>query len=105
MSWPAWAAARVELAEPDPSWPARGRALAADLDELLSPWLVTAVEHVGSTAVSGLLAKPVLDLMAAVPDFDALLPDGLAPQWCSTVGAPARHGAGRAAVDPAADLS
>lgn len=42
--------------------------LAAELDEMLSSWLVAAIEHVGSTAVPGLLAKPVLDLMAAVPD-------------------------------------
>lgn len=76
MSWPAWAAERVELVASDPSWPARGLALAAELDELLSPWLVAAVEHVGSTAVPGLPAKPVLDLMAAVPDPDSLVRDG-----------------------------
>ncbi len=78
MPWPAWATERIELVEPDPSWSARGMALAAELDAVLSPWLVAAVEHVGSTAVPGLPAKPVLDLMAAVPDPDALVRDGLA---------------------------
>lgn len=78
VPWPAWATERVELVEPDPTWPARGLAVAAELDEVLSPWLVVAVEHVGSTAVPGLPAKPVLDLMAAVPDPDALVRDGLA---------------------------
>lgn len=53
-------------------------ALAAELNEVLSPWLVAAVEHVGSTAVPDLPAKLVLDLMAAVPDPDALVRDGLA---------------------------
>ncbi|MGH3800389.1 MAG: GrpB family protein [Pseudonocardiaceae bacterium] len=78
MSWPAWAAERVEVVESDPSWPARGLALAAELDEVLSPWLVAAVEHLGSTAVPSLPAKPVLDLMAAVPDPDALVRAGSA---------------------------
>ncbi|MGH8571692.1 MAG: GrpB family protein, partial [Gammaproteobacteria bacterium] len=64
--------------ESDPSWPARGMALAAELNEVLSPWLVAAVEHVGSTAVPDLPAKLVLDLIAAVPDPDALVRDGLA---------------------------
>ena len=31
----------------------------------IGPW-VTAIEHVGSTAVPGLLAKPVIDIAAAV---------------------------------------
>ncbi|MGH3889113.1 MAG: GrpB family protein [Pseudonocardiaceae bacterium] len=78
MSWPAWAAERVEVVESDPSWPARGLALAAELDEALSPWLVAAVEHLGSTAVPGLPAKPVLDLMAAVPHPDVLVRAGSA---------------------------
>lgn len=78
MPWPVWATERVTLVESDPSWSARGTALAAELDELLSPWLVAAVEHVGSTAVPDLPAKPVFDLMAAVPDPDALVLDGVA---------------------------
>ncbi len=78
MPWPAWAIECVEVVESDPSWPARGLALAAELDEVLWPWLAAGVEHVGSTAVPGLLAKPVLDLMAAVPDPDALVRDGSA---------------------------
>ncbi len=77
MPWPLWAAARVEVVASDPTWPARGLAVAAELDELLSPWLVAAVEHVGSTAVPGLPAKPVLDLMAAVANPGSLVPDGL----------------------------
>lgn len=78
MPWPSWATERVEVVKSDPSWPARGLALAAELDEVLSPWLVAAVEHVGSTAVPGLPAKPVLDLMAAVPAPDVLVRDGSA---------------------------
>jgi GrpB-like predicted nucleotidyltransferase (UPF0157 family) len=85
-TWPAWATAPVVLAEPDPGWAARGRAMAGRLDELLAPWRTTPTEHVGSTAVPGLPAKPVLDLQVAVPGFAvtadvllALAPDGWHP--------------------------
>ena len=56
----------VVLAEYDPAWPgafARLRdRVAAALGEL-----AVAVEHVGSTAVPGLPAKPIVDLDAVVP--------------------------------------
>ncbi len=39
------------------------------LETKLGPWLVAEVEHVGSTAVPGLAAKPILDLQAAVEDL------------------------------------
>lgn len=61
---------------PDLRWPGRGRELARELDALLAPWLLAGVEHVGSTAVPGLPAKPVLDLMAAVADPAAVVRDG-----------------------------
>jgi GrpB-like predicted nucleotidyltransferase (UPF0157 family) len=35
-------------------------------EELLRPWLTGPVEHVGSTAVAGLRAKPVVDMLAPV---------------------------------------
>lgn len=72
--WPAWATEDVHVADPDPSWQARGADLARELDAALAPWLVRAVEHVGSTSVPGLPAKPVLDLQAAVTDL-ACAPD------------------------------
>lgn len=39
--------------------------------DLLGPWLVDDVHHVGSTAVPGLPAKPIIDLMAGVRALDA----------------------------------
>jgi len=58
----------VELSPYDPRWPAlfeehRGRIVAA-LGEV-------AVEHIGSTSVPGLAAKPVIDVQLVVPDLDA----------------------------------
>ena len=61
----------IVLAPPDPRWPAL---FAAERDAIaagLAPWLVGAPEHIGSTAVPGLPAKPVIDIMAPVASLDA----------------------------------
>lgn len=69
-SWPAWATARVEVQPADPQWQRLGERLREELDVSLAPWLGAPVQHVGSTSVPGLPAKPVLDLQAAVLDLD-----------------------------------
>jgi GrpB-like predicted nucleotidyltransferase (UPF0157 family) len=83
---PAWANERAELSPYDPRWADRGRTESARLTELLAPWLAGEVEHAGSTAVPGLTAKPVIDLMAPVGDLDAATgPAGerlAAEGWC-----------------------
>lgn len=68
--WPAWATETVLLAEPDAGWALRAAAERRRLLDLLAPWLVDDIHHVGSTAVPGLPAKPVLDLMAGVRSLD-----------------------------------
>ena len=75
-TWPRWAREEVQQVPPDPAWPGRGRRLARELDALLAPWLLAGVEHIGSTAVPGMPAKPVLDLMAVVADPAAVVRDG-----------------------------
>jgi GrpB-like predicted nucleotidyltransferase (UPF0157 family) len=67
--WPAWATEKVQLQPADPGWAERGARTAADLDAALAAWLTGPVEHVGSTAVPGLTAKPVLDFQAPVRDL------------------------------------
>lgn len=67
--WPAWATARVEVRPADPRWQRLGDGLRCELDLALARWLIAPVEPVGSTAVPGLAAKPVLDLQAAVADL------------------------------------
>ena len=42
--------------------------------DVLQPWLAGPVEHIGSTAVPGLAAKPVIDIMAGVEGLDASRP-------------------------------
>jgi GrpB-like predicted nucleotidyltransferase (UPF0157 family) len=58
----------VELVEYDRTWPDRAAAAIAELKDVLSGVLAE-IEHIGSTAVPGLAAKPIIDLMAAVTDL------------------------------------
>lgn len=70
---PVWAYERAEVRPHDPSWAVRGQHEREQLENLLAPWLVDGVEHVGSTAVPGLAAKPIVDLMASVTDLDTVV--------------------------------
>lgn len=56
------------------NWPLKFEAEKGALTSVLAPWLVGPVEHVGSTAVPGLAAKPVIDIMAAVRDLASSMP-------------------------------
>ena len=40
------------------------------LERVLAPWLVGGIHHIGSTAVPGLAAKPVIDMLAGVRDLE-----------------------------------
>jgi len=51
----------VIVVQYDPAWPAQFQALHAELWPAASPF-ASSIEHVGSTAVPGLAAKPVIDL-------------------------------------------
>jgi|SRR5579871_4867493 len=61
----------VYLVDHDPAWHARFVAQRDVLARLLRPWLAATPEHVGSTAVPGLRAKPVVDIAAPVSSFEA----------------------------------
>ncbi len=53
----------------DPRWPLLFEEASAQLSAALGPSIM-AVHHVGSTAVPGLCAKPILDVLVSVPHFD-----------------------------------
>jgi GrpB-like predicted nucleotidyltransferase (UPF0157 family) len=59
----------VHLVEYDPSWPERYEEMAERLREVLGPDIALRVEHYGSTAVPGMTAKPVIDVMVEIPSF------------------------------------
>jgi len=58
--------APIHLVSYDPSWPGKFQAERGLLETLLAPWRRGSIEHVGSTAVVGLCAKPVIDVMVGV---------------------------------------
>jgi len=53
-----------KLSAYDPSWPGGYEREAPKLAEALAP--IVAIEHVGSTSVPGLVAKPTIDIAVAV---------------------------------------
>ena len=59
----------IEVVAYDPSWPRR---YAEERDRIAAALgeAVVAIEHVGGTAVPGLPAKPVIDIMVGVPDIE-----------------------------------
>lgn len=65
-----WATEPVLLADADPAWALRGEQERDRLEALLGPWVIAHIGHVGSTAIPGLAAKPIIALQALVTDLD-----------------------------------
>jgi GrpB-like predicted nucleotidyltransferase (UPF0157 family) len=57
----------IELVSSDPAWAERFARLSHDIRSALGSRLVS-IEHVGSTAIPGLPAKPIIDIDATVHD-------------------------------------
>ena len=52
----------------DPAWKAAFEAIRQEIEAAVGQWIL-AVEHVGSTAVEGMSAKPCIDLDVVIPDY------------------------------------
>jgi GrpB-like predicted nucleotidyltransferase (UPF0157 family) len=63
--------APIQVVPYSENWPVLFKAEAALLQAALKPWLVADIEHVGSTEVPGLRAKPIIDIMAPVQDLES----------------------------------
>ena len=66
--------APIVIVDYDPDWPRQFQLESELLASALKRWLVGDLEHVGSTAVVGLVAKPIIDIMAPVRSLDASRP-------------------------------
>jgi GrpB-like predicted nucleotidyltransferase (UPF0157 family) len=68
-AWVAGAApaAGIEVSGPDPDWPRHYDDLASRIRKVLG-WRALQLDHVGSTSVPGLAAKPVIDVDLTVAD-------------------------------------
>ncbi len=60
----------IRLSAYDPGWPARFEEERVALEDAIGDRLVGGIHHVGSTAVPGLEAKPVIDILAGVRDLE-----------------------------------
>jgi GrpB-like predicted nucleotidyltransferase (UPF0157 family) len=54
----------------DPGWPARFEHERAALEEAIGEWVSGGIHHIGSTAVPGLEAKPIIDILVGVLDLE-----------------------------------
>ena len=61
----------VHLAGYDRAWPDLFADQQALVAAILAPWLAAPIEHIGSTSVPGLPAKPVIDMLAPVRSLTA----------------------------------
>ncbi len=68
----------VKLVEYNPAWPGKFRKMKDWLHTRISPEIALRIEHYGSTAIPGMPAKPVIDILMEIPSFEkarrALLP-------------------------------
>jgi GrpB-like predicted nucleotidyltransferase (UPF0157 family) len=85
----------VEVVDYDPRWPRRCDTERERILAATGPWIV-AIEHIGSTAVSGLVAKPVVDIMgglARLLDGDRCVAplEALGWEYRGEAGVPGRH--------------
>jgi GrpB-like predicted nucleotidyltransferase (UPF0157 family) len=66
--------APVEIVLYQDAWPSLFVAERHLLEKVLAPWLCASIEHIGSSAVPGLAAKPIIDIMAPVCNLDDARP-------------------------------
>jgi len=61
----------IEVVDPDPEWASRFFAESERIATILGTALVR-IEHIGSTAIPGIKAKPIVDLMPLVVSIDSV---------------------------------
>jgi GrpB-like predicted nucleotidyltransferase (UPF0157 family) len=67
---------RIEVVSYDPGWPEEYAREAGELSEVFCELLLS-IHHIGSTAIPGMRAKPIIDIMPVVRDIDLI--DALNP--------------------------
>jgi GrpB-like predicted nucleotidyltransferase (UPF0157 family) len=65
---------RVEIVSYDRAWPGAFEEERERLERALGPYLTGSIEHVGSTSVPELVAKPIVDIQAGVAGLEKSRP-------------------------------
>lgn len=60
----------IRISPHDPRWPAQFERERAVLEAAIGEWVVAGIHHIGSTAVPGLDAKPVIDILVGVGSLE-----------------------------------
>jgi GrpB-like predicted nucleotidyltransferase (UPF0157 family) len=63
---------QVTLCPPDPQWLSRAREEIDSLKKLLPPDTWIDIQHIGSTAIPNITAKPIIDMAIAVEALEAI---------------------------------
>jgi GrpB-like predicted nucleotidyltransferase (UPF0157 family) len=63
----------VRMYKYDPDWVTSFERERLRLTPILQPYLVQPLEHIGSTSVPGLVAKPIIDMLAVVEDISPVI--------------------------------
>ena len=61
----------IRISPYDPAWPDSFASERAELEAAIGPWAVGGIHHVGSTAVPGLAAKPIIDILVGVEGLES----------------------------------
>ena len=61
----------VRLAPYDPAWAEQAEREGARILAAVGP-AIASIQHIGSTSIPGILAKPIIDLMGIGPDLEAI---------------------------------
>jgi GrpB-like predicted nucleotidyltransferase (UPF0157 family) len=64
----------IRIVSYDPQWPVRYEEERSALEARIGPWIKGGIHHVGSTAVPGLEAKPVIDILVGVEGLESSRP-------------------------------
>lgn len=99
----------VTVEEYNPEWPIQFQNIKREIEETLSGARYISIEHIGSTSVPGLAAKPIIDLVVISEreDVDGVIQALTAKggyQYAGELGIPDRHVCRKPDVTPARNL-
>ena len=70
-TFPKWATEEIVIAPYSEQWPLVAHELIAEISKVFDSDAL-AIEHIGSTSIPGLAAKPIIDIMVMMKDLDTI---------------------------------